>query len=143
MVDCLACVDAEGQAAVRAALLDDHHEPAEHGQRALGAGRRRLHACPHPCPDHVRCLVAHVQRPVCQRLLREATDRRGTVLVDAVRLGNRVYQDDGLRRVVVLSCRSVSSKDLGIIYRVAACLENLKMSGNLTAVGDSPKIRDL
>jgi len=92
-------VDAERQASVCSALLDNDNEPAEHGQRALGARRRRLHAGPHPRADQVGRHVAHVERSVRRRLLREAADRRRAVLVDAVCVGDRIHQNDGLHRL--------------------------------------------
>ena len=41
------CLDTQGQAAVRPALLVNHHEPAQSRQRTLGARSRRLHAGAH------------------------------------------------------------------------------------------------
>lgn len=80
--------DAERQAAVRAAMFVYDHESVEYGQREVCTGCRRLHARTHLRTDQVWRDTAPLQRPVCQRLLREAADRRRAVLVDAVRVGD-------------------------------------------------------
>lgn len=91
--------DTKGQAAVHPAMLLDDHEPPEHGEREVRPGGGRLHAGSHLRPHQGEHPEPALDRSVHPQFLREAPDGRGAVLVDAVRFGDRVHQDHGLRRV--------------------------------------------
>ena len=73
------------------ALFIDDHEPAEHGQREVRSSGRRLHAGPHLHPYQSERPESALNGPVHQEFLREAPQRRGAVLVDAVCVRNRVH----------------------------------------------------
>ena len=95
---CYLCpVDAGRQAAVCRAVRVHHHEPTEHGERAVRPGGRRLHARPHLHTDQGQPTVSPLHGTIREQLLRQEAVRRGAVLVDATHVGDRVYQDHGLR----------------------------------------------
>ena len=88
---------------MRAALLDHHHESAQHGGRCGAPGGRRFRARPHVCADQGQPPEPPLHHPVRQQLLpgdgslqrRRELDwkRRGEVLVDAVQCRRGVSQD--------------------------------------------------
>ncbi len=78
------------------AMLYDHHEPSEYGQREIRACSRRLHPSTYICPYQGQPTLSTINHTVCEQLLRESTRRGGAVLVDAVLFSSWVHQDHGL-----------------------------------------------
>ena len=84
---------------MHSSLLDDNHESVEYGEREVGSGGGRLHARAHLCHDQGERAEPPLDGSVYKEFLREAVERGGAVLVDAVLVRHRIHQDDGLQRM--------------------------------------------